>query len=63
VIGISTSGKVPALSRSLREYVQRILPEDLEKIEEKLESIRSKLPKGKKRQDLMIRLSKKFLNL
>lgn len=63
VIGVSTSGKVPALSRSLREYMQMVLPEDLEQIEEKLESIRSTLPKGKKRQELMVKLSKKFLNL
>jgi precorrin-2 dehydrogenase/sirohydrochlorin ferrochelatase len=63
VIGISTSGKVPALSRSLREYIQKVLPEDLEKIEEKLKSVRSNLPKGKKRQELMVKLSKKFLNL
>lgn len=61
VIGISTSGTVPALSKNLREYIQKALPRDLELVKDKLEKIRRKLPKGKERQRLMVRLSRKFL--
>ncbi|MCS7284897.1 MAG: bifunctional precorrin-2 dehydrogenase/sirohydrochlorin ferrochelatase [Hydrogenobacter thermophilus] len=63
VIGISTSGKVPALSRSLREYVQKALPENLEQVKEKLETMRRNIPKGEERQRLMVKLSRRFLNL
>lgn len=63
IIGVSTSGKVPALSRTLREYLQKVLPEDLESIEKRLEKVRKELPKGRKRQQIMIRLSRKLLNL
>ncbi len=55
VIGITTSGKAPALSGKLREIIENCLPEDIEKILEELEKIRKKYPKGKERQNLIIK--------
>jgi len=63
VVGISTSGKVPALSRALREYIQKVLPDNLEVLQANLEELRKKLPRGKERQRLLVRLSRKLLNL
>ena len=57
VIGISTSGRVPALSRAIREYLEKVLPKDLEKIELKLEKLRESLPKGTSRQKLITKLA------
>ncbi len=54
VIGISTGGKVPALARRLRELIETCLPEDLEEILDILERERSKLPKGKARQEFIL---------
>ncbi|MFN7065592.1 MAG: bifunctional precorrin-2 dehydrogenase/sirohydrochlorin ferrochelatase [Aquificaceae bacterium] len=51
VIGISTSGKVPALSRALREYIERSLPKNIEEIAFRLDRLRKSLPKGKERQE------------
>ncbi|MFN3568375.1 MAG: hypothetical protein ACK4UR_05655 [Caldimicrobium sp.] len=62
VIGISTSGRVPALSRDIREYLEKALPKDLEKIELKLEKLRESLPKGKSRQKLITKLALELIS-
>ncbi len=62
VIGISTSGKVPALSRAIREYIERSLPENLESIKEILEGLRKSMPKGKKRQRILSLMALRLLN-
>jgi len=49
-VGISTGGRVPALSKRLRELIERCLPENLESILEEVAREREKLPKGEKRQ-------------
>ncbi len=54
VIGISTSGKVPGLSAKIREFIERLLPEDIESILKELEDLRKSLPKGKERQKKII---------
>lgn len=55
VIGISTSGKVPGLSAKIRQFIERLLPENIEEILKELEKFRNSLPKGKKRQELIIK--------
>lgn len=61
VIGISTSGKAPALSAGLREYIEGLIPEDLEELLREIESIRERMPKGEERQKRLIDLVKERL--
>ena len=63
VIGISTSGKVPALSRAIREYIEGSLPQNIEDIKQTLEDMRKSLPKGKERQEIITHLALKFLDI
>jgi precorrin-2 dehydrogenase/sirohydrochlorin ferrochelatase len=63
VIGISTSGKVPGLSRRVREIIQRCLPEDIERILEDLRRERESMTKGEERQRRMRELIDKVLPL
>ncbi|NPB07129.1 MAG: bifunctional precorrin-2 dehydrogenase/sirohydrochlorin ferrochelatase [Aquificae bacterium] len=46
VVGISTSGKVPALSRALREKLEELLPEELGRLVTELERARSSGVRG-----------------
>ncbi len=55
-IGISTSGRAPALSKKLRELIEDCLPLDLEEVLEIVSREREKLPKGEKRQAYMKKL-------
>jgi len=61
VIGITTSGKAPGLSKKLKEIIEKSLPENIENILKKLEEIRKKYPKGKKRQNLILKTVNKLL--
>jgi len=61
VISISTSGKVPALSRALREKLEGCIPENVEEILKELEKIRKSEEKGKERQKKLLKLARKFL--
>ncbi len=61
VIGISTSGKVPALSRRLREKIEKTLPSDLEETLKTLYEIRSSMEKGIRRRSLLLKLSEAYL--
>jgi len=48
VVGISSSGKVPALSRAVREYLEKVLPEGLGELLAELEKKRREGVKGKR---------------
>ncbi len=48
-ITISTNGASPALSRGLREYIESLLPKDLESFVALLKQMRQELPKGDER--------------
>ncbi len=50
VVGISSSGKAPALSAEIRRWLEGCLPAGLENLLKNLESERKSLPKGRKRQ-------------
>nr|WP_154021722.1 hypothetical protein [Thermocrinis minervae] len=63
VVGITTSGKVPALSRVVREMLEDTLPQDLEEHLERLSSLRNALPKGKNRQEKLLQEAKKTLKV
>ncbi len=61
VIAVSTSGKVPALARALREKIERSLPENAQAILEELHDLRSSLPKGEERQKILIGEARKMV--
>ncbi len=63
VIGVSTSGKAPALSAGIRELIEKNLPKDLEKLFSELEKLRQSLPKGKERQEILTSLVRERLGL
>ena len=60
VVAITTSGKAPALSKELRKFLERVIPEDIDKLLEELYEIRKNLPKGTKRQKLLTKLAKEY---
>lgn len=62
-IGISTAGKAPALSKRLRELIEACLPDELDRILEKISEERKKRPKGKNRQRHMLDLVDKLIPL
>ncbi|WP_297887849.1 bifunctional precorrin-2 dehydrogenase/sirohydrochlorin ferrochelatase [Sulfurihydrogenibium sp.] len=55
VIGITTSGKAPSLSGKLREIIEKSLPSNIENILDELDKIRKSHPKGKERQEILIK--------
>ncbi len=61
VVGISTSGKVPALSKRVRELIESCLPEDIDRLLELLERERSSLDRGEERQRRIKELVEKLL--
>jgi len=60
-IGISTGGKAPALSRRIRELIEKHLPADLESVLSHLVEERERLPKGENRQKHLIDLARKLI--
>ncbi len=50
VVGISTSGKVPALSSFVRQSIEKVLPKDISKLLEEAHLLRSSMAKGEERQ-------------
>ncbi|NPB05380.1 MAG: bifunctional precorrin-2 dehydrogenase/sirohydrochlorin ferrochelatase [Aquificae bacterium] len=58
VVGLTTSGRAPALSSLLRRELEGFLPPKLEKLVEKLYGERKRLPKGRRRREHLRRLAK-----
>ena len=56
VVGITTSGKAPGLSGKLRRIIENCLPDDLEQLLDQLNEIRETFPKGKERQEMILKL-------
>jgi len=63
VIGVSSSGKVPALSRRIRELIEACLPENLEEVILKLRREREVRQKGEERQRFLMALTRKLIPL
>jgi precorrin-2 dehydrogenase/sirohydrochlorin ferrochelatase len=52
-ISISTDGISPAFSKQFRQYLENFIPKDIDKFLNDLSIIRQKLPKGKKRMEIL----------
>ena len=50
IVAVSSSSYAPALSRALRIYLEKFIPNNINNLLEKLKTIRSNKPKGKERQ-------------
>jgi len=50
VVAVSSSSYAPALSRALRIYLEKFIPDNLDHLLQKLKNIRANKPKGKERQ-------------
>ena len=50
IIAVSSSSYAPALSRALRIYLEKFIPDNLNHLLQKLKYIRANKPKGKERQ-------------
>ena len=53
VITISTSGNSPAFAKSLRLFIEDILPSDVGKFLKEMKRLRDSLPKGKERMKML----------
>jgi len=60
IISISTSGASPAVAKYLRRYIEKLIPQNLDKFLAELKDLRKKLPKGKERMKLFEEKVKKF---
>jgi len=65
-ISISTNGMAPSISKVLREYIESLIPKNIEEFLKDMKNLREDLPKGKNRMELLRKksrdFSKKFLN-
>ncbi len=61
IVAFSTSGASPALSKYLRRAIQKLLPNDIAEFLQKLKSLRSTLPKGKERMQLLDGKAKEYI--
>lgn len=62
-VGINTSGKAPAVSSALRQYLTALIPKRISKLIARVDIIRQNEPVGKKRQEKIIRICRKFFKL
>lgn len=59
-IGINTSGRAPAVSSALRQYLEKLIPSGIRELIEEVDAIRQSEPVGKERQQKIIGICKKF---
>jgi len=60
VIGISTSGKAPLISKKVREFLENIIPDKIEDIVESVERVRNSNMGTLERREEMEKLAKKL---
>ena len=61
-ISVSTSGASPAVAKYLRRFIENLIPKDIDKFLLEMKNLRKKLPKGKKRMELLDKKAKEFFN-
>lgn len=62
-VGINTSGKAPAVSSALRQYLTKLIPEGISDLIERVHTIRQKESVGKERQEKIIGVCRDFFKL
>jgi len=61
-IGINTSGRAPAVSSALRQFLEKVIPQGISKLIDTVDEIRKTEPVGKKRQQKIIGICKNFFD-
>jgi precorrin-2 dehydrogenase/sirohydrochlorin ferrochelatase len=59
-VGINTSGKAPAVSSALRQFLTKLIPEGVHELVERVHTIRQNESVGKERQEKIIGLCRDF---
>jgi precorrin-2 dehydrogenase/sirohydrochlorin ferrochelatase len=62
-VGINTSGRAPAVSSALRQYLTKMIPEGVSALIDRVDAIRQSEPVGKERQAKIIGICRDFFNL
>jgi precorrin-2 dehydrogenase/sirohydrochlorin ferrochelatase len=59
-VGINTSGKAPAVSSALRQFLTKLIPEGIHDLIERVDTIRQNESVGKERQEKIIGICRDF---
>lgn len=62
-VGINTSGRAPAVSSALRQYLTKLIPPQIGELIDRVHMIRQNEPVGKERQAKIIGICRDFFNL
>lgn len=60
-VAISTNGASPSFSKYFKEYLETIIPNDISIFLKDMKKMRTKLPKGQERMDLMKKKVKEYM--
>jgi precorrin-2 dehydrogenase/sirohydrochlorin ferrochelatase len=61
IISFSTSGTSPSLSKYLRRAIEKLIPTSIEEFLKELKTIRTTMPKGKKRMEILDKMAKEYI--
>ncbi len=62
IVAFSTSGDSPAFSKYLRQFFERVIPDEVVNFLDEMKKLRKKIPKGKKRQEILDKKAKDFFD-
>lgn len=62
-VGINTSGKAPAVSSALRQFLTKLIPQGIHDLIERVHTIRQNEKVGKERQEKIITICRDFFKL
>jgi precorrin-2 dehydrogenase/sirohydrochlorin ferrochelatase len=60
-IAISTNGSSPAFTKKFKEYLKKIIPNDIAKFLDEMKNLRQSMPKGKERMNYLEEKTKEYL--
>ena len=60
-IAVSTSGASPAMAKHLRRFLERVIPENIGAFLKEMKALRSTLPKGKERMQMLDKKAEQYI--
>lgn len=61
VVCVSTMGSAPAFAKEFKKYIEKLIPNDIDSFLKQMKDLRTSLPKGKKRMDLLRQKAQKYV--